>query len=296
MTTRTIESSFEELKQLKDQTKEIGIFLQWKELSSIDYDTEYKKIQNQLINIRNKVNEIVEYFNEEREKWNVSQTQIKAIDWLLPSFIELRTWFEWLIKPVDFKKKLQEKQPIDLWSLSPKSTFNDISLNPEELGKLKPEKLLAKTNWWIEYYQINFNWQTTILRYNSNDSWDEVALYINVSLQWASKEDIKRIITNGERQWFQDVEMDGTWDLTTVWLAATAWWIAWGKFWVWFWSAFNPGLWTFIWWAVWWVWWAIIAWISTALDKNYTSEDYKNDFWSELEKIRNEINTMNYKH
>lgn len=292
--TRTIESSITELQELKNKTNEISDFLKWKELSSVEYRKEHEAIEKKLNDIRAKVNEIVAFFNVQRDKWDVSMQQANAIQALLPSFRELKTSFDWLIKPSDFDKKLDELKPIDLWNLSPRSTFSDISLEPEELSKLKPEKLLAKTSDWIEYYQINYDGQTTILRYNPNDTWDEVALYVGVNINWLNKDDIKRVIINAERQWFQDVEMDGSWSLTTAWLAATAWWIAWGKIWACAWTVFSP-VWTIIWWVAWWVSWAIIAWIWTAWDEDYTSWEYKNDFWSDLEKCRLETLRTNYR-
>lgn len=295
MPERTIDSSIKELTELKTQTREVTDFLAWKELTSDQYKEEYNKIKARVDDIRKKVNEIYDYLGSQKD--NISLNQHNVLQWLMSSFKELKTWFDWLQTPDSFTQKLKEKEkinkPIELGKIDIRSTFNDISLNPEELAKLKPERLLAKTSGWIEYYQITFNWQTTILRYNPNDSWDEVALYANVAI-WndVSNEEIKRIIINAERQWFRDVEMNGTWNLTTAGLAATAWWITWGKLWAWFWSAFTP-VWTLIWWVVWWTWWAIIAWISTAWDEDYTSKEYQKDFWNEMDKLK--VQTLNYK-
>jgi len=325
--TRTIESSINELQELKNQTKEISDFLKWKELSSQEYKNEYGNIQQKLNDIRAKVNKIVTFFNEQREKWDVSMQQANSIQALLPSFKELRTSFESLIKPDDFDKKLnikkEELKPIELWNLSPRSTFSDISLNPEELTKLKPEKLLAKTSDWIEYYQITYDGQTTILRYNPNSSWDEVALYVNVNINWLNKDDIKRLIINAERQWFQDVEMDGTASVRNIWVMAT-WAVTWATAWLWalkWWAAIwwkitflksLPLIWKAAWFLGTWIaavgWtaltikWAVVAWawviiwwtVASMTDLDYTSEDYKNDFWGELEKLK--VIRSNYKY
>lgn len=320
--TRTIESSITELQELKNKTNEISDFLKWKELSSVEYRKEHEAIEKKLNDIRAKVNEIVAFFNVQRDKWDVSMQQANAIQALLPSFRELKTSFDWLIKPSDFDKKLDELKPIDLWNLSPRSTFSDISLEPEELSKLKPEKLLAKTSDWIEYYQINYDGQTTILRYNPNDTWDEVALYVGVNINWLNKDDIKRVIINAERQWFQDVEMDGTASVRNIWVMAS-WVVAWATTLttVWAWSYLSstaastaaaavtkiPLIWKIAWglaaWitAVWsiaaikiiWAW-AVVWWVAASMtDLDYTSEDYKSDFWSELEKLK--VTKANYR-
>lgn len=327
--TRTIESSITELQELKNKTNEISDFLKWKELSSVEYRKEHEAIEKKLNDIRAKVNEIVAFFNVQRDKWDVSMQQANAIQALLPSFRELKTSFDWLIKPSDFDKKLDELKPIDLWNLSPRSWFDDIELDMEEFVQLKPERLLARTSNWIEYYQITYKNQTTILRYNSNDPWDEVALYVNVylDLKNADKNSIWNLIKRAESNsnWFQDVEINWTASVRNIWVMSS-WAIAWATAWLWALKSSAAVWWTITWlsriplaaklpigmlskisllwkwvaaiasvkWAVV-IWaWVIIWWVAASMtDLDYTSEDYKSDFWSELEKLK--VTKANYR-
>lgn len=303
-----------------DAIKDIMKFLDWKDMSDTEYKIEYEKISKSLLAIEGELKPLAVYLNS--QKWDFSSLEWKAIQDTLSAFSNLkRSIKEGILTPEEFSEKLNKDKPINLWSLSPKSSFMDINLNANELSKLKPDKLLAKTSEWICYYQITYDNQTTILRYNPNDSWDEIALYANVSLNdQMNKDDIKRLIIAAEREWFKDVEMDGTasirniemmaswataWAAAWLWVLKSAWVVGWiiagastlplvwkiaAGIWVWLWvigtTAWSLVIWT----------WVVIWWVSASMtDLDYTSEDYKKDFWNELSTLEKLSWKLNYK-
>ena len=216
-------------------------------------------------------------------------------------------------KKIDEENKTKEEEqeknkPIDLWNLSPRSSFKDIPLTTEELMQLKPEQLIAKTKGWVEYYKVKYNWNTTLLRFNSKDNSDEIALYENVNLDSnASKDDFKRFIIMVERQWkFQEVEMEDSKGISNVWmvaswLATSAWLTAWTMAWLW---ATTWLVWWATTWLAWawaalitppgwiaWLWalWGVVIWwvVASATDLDYTTADYKQDFGNEINALIN---------
>lgn len=281
--------------------KDIMKFLDWKDMSDTEYKIEYEKISKSLLAIEGELKPLAVYLNS--QKWDFSPLEWKAIQDTLSAFSNLkRSMKEGILTPEEFSEKLNKDKPINLWKIDPISSLTDVTLNSEQLSNLKPTKLLAKTADGVCYYMVSYDWKSTILRYNPNDMWDEVALFINTVLNdQMSKDDLKRIIMNGEKQqWFKDVEMNWTWDSRTVALAALSWgtagWATWAWFWAaaWLWVLSIPG--SFIWWSIWAIWWATIAGISAAWDQDYTSEDYNNDFWTDIQSLnQSSKNKINYK-
>lgn len=285
--------------------KDLNKFFEWWELSNDEYKKLYDSTKVSLDNLVTKVNSILSEISSRRSEFDDSF--ITAASNLKRSVAVMKDQFySWyILTPAQHKEALWNNSTIDLWSLDIRSTWSDISLDSKELSQLKPERLLGRTNSWVEYYQVTLNGKTTILRYNSTDSWDEVALYElnDIDLLSKTNDDIKRLITNAERQTaFRDVEMDwtasarnilpGAWVWAWIWTVTTAiWWALpasmWGVLWwsaawlAWAWAAMLSVPWVLV------MWWSVIIWwiVSSMTDLDYTSDDYKKDFWSDMKNI-----------
>ncbi len=316
MSERTIDSSIQELTELKAKTKEVTDFLAWKELTSEQYKEEYDKVKTKFDLIRSKVNEIKDYLQSQKD--NITLNQHNAIEWLFSSFKELKMWFEWLQTPENFAKRVESKKwkvaEITAW---PKSALFDYSLDLQTIKKINPEKLIAK-NGNVEYYTVQVPWKwKMVLRIDRVDDWEEVALLQLTNENISDSEIVEEIeaaelTTSGNA--FKDVEVDwyNTWN--TNWKTLVEWWewaqdvatwvlaswavIAW-KAWIWSivwtswwftnalafgkmviaaWWAAITAIWTVPTLVVWWV--ATTAWaVTTALtDADLTTKRAK-QFW-----------------
>jgi hypothetical protein len=132
------------------------------------------------------------------------------INGLINHFNILEKWFyNNLLRPTDFKTKIEHNTPIQFWDIEDNSSTSfDISLSSDELSQLSPDRLLWESKNWIKYFLINFNWKDTILKYNTKKDSAEVWLYTWVEITWnETNPELKRIIENAERQWFRDIEI-----------------------------------------------------------------------------------------